>query len=104
MDSSNYKIYVSAMRSTMSGIDASIKEVTITGWMQDISTIFPYYRHTNPQTMAIAMYMAQKNRDTFDKVEALNLVRRTSFNYTGKKNTNHIVIDVARYWKRLTSQ
>lgn len=100
---SNYKMYISSMKSTILSIDPSISDLTITGWMKDISDEFPYYRHTNPNVMAISMYIAQKYPGMFNRKEAMNLVLRTSFNYTGKKNTADVVVDVARYWKRLTN-
>lgn len=100
---SSYKMYISAMKSTITGIDPNIKDITITGWMQDIASIFPYYRHTNPNTMAIAMYLIQKHPESFVKSEATSLVLRSSFNYVGKKDIVSVVIDVARYWKRLAA-
>lgn len=91
------------MKSTISSIDPNIKDITITGWMQDVAAKFPYYKHTNPNVMAIAMYLAQKNQNTFDRSEAMGYVLRTSFNYVGKKDVSHVIIDVARYWKGLVT-
>lgn len=101
MTESNYKMYITAMSSIIKNIDPSIKDLTITGWMRDIAEVFPYYKHTNPHVMAISKYMVQTQPDKFDRKAALDLVKRSTFGYVGKKSTDSVVIDVARYWKKL---
>jgi hypothetical protein len=103
MTDSSYKMYITAMTAVIKNFDPNIRDTTITGWMSDISIAIPYYKHTNPQVMAIGKYMLQSNPGKFDRELAKDLVRRTSFNYVGKKNTDSVVIDVARYWLRLSN-
>jgi len=99
---SGFKMYVSGMKSVVKNLDPNIRETTLVGWMQDISAEFPYYKYTNPQVMAIAKYMAQTIPGRFDTDLARAYIQRAYFSYVGKKSIDNIIIDVARYWTRLT--
>jgi hypothetical protein len=105
MSESNYKMYITAMSAVVKEIDPNIKDTTITGWMSDISEVFPYYKHTNPQVMAIAKYLVQQQVGIvkFDKKTAAELVQRVSFNYVGSKDKKVVLVDVLRYWKKLST-
>jgi hypothetical protein len=99
---SGFKMYVSGMKSVVKNLDPNIKDTTLVGWMQDISTEFPYYRYTNPQVMAIAKYMVQSVPGRFDPDVARGYIQRAYYSYIGKKSIDTVLIDVARYWTRLS--
>lgn len=100
---SGFKMYVSGMKSVIRNLDPNVKETTLVGWMQDISMEFPYYKYTNPQVMAIAKYMLQTVPGRFDPDVARAYIHRAYFSYIGKKNIDSVVVDVARYWTRLSN-
>lgn len=72
--------------------------------MDRIISKFPYFEHTNATIMAIAMTLASSGSKTFEREKALSYLELVSSFTEGKKDRQLLLIDVARYWERLTSQ
>lgn len=98
-----YKIYLSQYKTAAKLIDTAATSRTFSEQMRQIVEKFPYFEHTTPRIMAVAVYMvaSAQNPDIFDREKALSLIDTVSVNVNTSKKRELLVIDVARYYKRL---
>lgn len=101
-----FKNYLSQLKVSAKAIDSSSTTRGFNEQMRQIIEKFPYYTHTNPRIMSVAMTLATSvdpSRPTFDRVKADELLSIVFPNSKTPKDRSALLIDTARYWERLIS-
>lgn len=92
-----YKAYFSVLKSALKSIDGNASQKVFYEYMRGIQEKFPYAYKTNARVMVVAYHMAITGRE-FDPSTASDLLGMV---FSGKENKEILIIDVARYFKRL---
>jgi hypothetical protein len=98
-----FKTYLSQYKRASKSIDSGATSRTYNEQMRQIIGRFPYFDHTTSQVMAIAMVLATENDVSFDRRKASELVDIVFASTNTSKDKSMLIIDVARYYTRLTT-
>lgn len=99
-----YKLYLSQYKIATKDIPNMSESTNINEQMMLITSRFPYFEHTNPKLMAIAMSLLARNEENFNRSEATNLAKQVFGNAINESDIKGILTDVSRYWKRLRTE
>lgn len=100
-----FKTYLSQYKATAKALDTAATTRTFNEQMRMIIEKFPYFEHTTARVMAVAMHMAvSTSPNTPFNIERASALIDTAFaNFRTQKDKSLLLIDVARYYKRLQS-
>jgi len=102
-----YNTYFSQYKTAVKIIDSTSTQRSSSEQMKNIVEKFPYFEHTTPKIMAIAMHMALSNGATltnFNTDMASTLIDSVFTSLRTTKDKSMLIIDVARYYTRLLQQ
>jgi hypothetical protein len=101
-----YNTYLSQYKTASKYINAASTSKSNTEQVRIIAEKIPYFEHTTPSLMAIAMHLALSNGATlnnFDENTASTLLDTVYSSLKTSKDKKMLIIDVARYYTRLLS-
>ena len=98
-----FKAYLSQYKATAKALDTSATTRTFNEQMRMIIEKFPYFEHTTARIMAVAMHMAVSANPnaSFNIGRASTLLDTAFANLRTDKDKSLLLIDTARYYKRL---
>lgn len=97
-----YKVYLSILKNAAKQLDAGASKKTFNDYMRGIQEKFPNFPQTNPRVMVIAYHMINLGK-RFDPELAMTLINIVFASNKNVKDKNLLVIDVARYYTRLSN-
>jgi len=101
-----FKTYLSQFKAAAKSIDSAATTRTFNEQMRQIVEKFPYFDHTTSRIMAIAVHLVSSSSTTnpvFDREKAMTLIDTVFVSYRTKKDKTALLIDVARYYVRLSA-
>lgn len=98
-----FKNYLSQLKAAAKAIDTASTTRGFNDQMRQIVEKFPYFGHTTPRVMAVAIHMVMnsENPNEFDRERAATLIDTVFANFRTTKDRSTLIIDVARYYKHL---